>query len=42
MRMLRGSGIAGLAAMARETERDGVMAGAAAAAMFRNRSWSRR
>ena len=24
MRMLRGSGIAGLAAMARETERDGV------------------
>ena len=31
MRMLRGSGIAGLAAMARETEREGVMAGAAAA-----------
>src|SRR5260370_33808963 len=25
MRMLRGSGIAGLAAMARETERDGVL-----------------
>ena len=31
MRMLRGSGIAGLAAMARETEREGVCAGAAAA-----------
>ena len=34
MRMLRGSGIAGLAAMARESERDGVRAGASVAGYF--------
>ena len=34
MRMLRGSGIAGLAAMARESERDGVRAGASVSGCF--------
>ncbi len=34
MRMLRGSGIAGLAAMARQSERDGVLAGAPVSAYF--------
>ena len=34
MRLLRGSGIAGLAAMARESERDGVRAGASVSACF--------